>query len=347
MKRLSRKPIERALPAHLPIQKVYRKSTGQAVLVDSRDTEIDSSCVNCFDSPCLAFSSAEVSREGIVASPVDPRTDVCPFAAISRSDGRIRIDESRCVGCAVCIPRCPVGAIYWKSRLVDVHVVGKGTDYRAFAENDADFRHHVSSIQELLQAESPTFNRSRYSNAVSALLVASGSRTGPDLIRNYVRSVSLLRGGPARLKIVGDNSAWAELALFHNDLIFPTELEAGGDCLDAARRLLSGCAQLIHRYNVAREVIIPIVVVANMPNQRSDYYQIVRDVNLEIGIKIRTVPLAVVALEAFDSSFDWRDFAARHCSISSDNATENSMILQIQRRYELEHLIELGIVPEK
>jgi len=347
MKRLTKKPIERVLPAHLPIQKAYRKSTGQAVLVDSRDKEIDSSCVNCSDSPCLAFSAAEVSREGIVASPFDPRTDVCPFAAISRSEGRIQIDESQCVGCAVCIPRCPVGAIYWKSRAVEVHVVGQGTDYQRFAENDVDFRHHVSSIHELLQAESPMFNRSRYLTTVSALHVASSLRTGPDSIRNYVRSVSLLRGGPARSKIFGDNSAWAELALFHNDLIFPTELEAGGDCLDAVRRLLSGCAQLIHRYNVAREIIIPIVVVAKMPNQRSDYYQIVRDVELEIGIKIRTVPLAIIALGALDNSFDWRDFAARHCSISCDNVTMNSMIGEIQGTYELEHLVELGLVPEK
>jgi len=73
----------------------------------------------------------------------------------------------------------------------------------------------------------------------------------------------------------------------------------------------------------------------------------VRDVESEIGIKIRTVPLAVIALEALDNSFDWRDFAACHCSISSDNATENSMIRQIQGIYELEHLVELGIVPEK
>jgi Fe-S-cluster-containing hydrogenase component 2 len=347
MKRLAKKDIQMTLPAHLPIQRAYRRSSVQAVLIDSKNNEFDSACVNCYDSPCLSFSSAEIFREGTVSSPVDPQTNVCPFAAISCTDGRIQIDELRCVGCAVCVPRCPVGAIYWKSGSVDVRIVSEGTDYRSFLGNEADFHHHVSTIQELVQAASPKFNHSRYLATVKALLVASASRSGSDLVRKYVRSVSLLRGSPARLKITGDSSSWAELALFKDDQIFPTELESGGDCLDAARRLLNGCARLIHRYKATREMITPVLVVANMPNLRSDYYQIVSDVEFELGIKIRTVPIAIIALEAFDNSFDWREFATRHCSITPNNATENSMIRQIQAMYKLENLIDLGVVPEK
>lgn len=38
----------------------------------------------------------------------------CPFEAISKGeDGMVRIDETRCTGCKLCIEGCPFGVIYY------------------------------------------------------------------------------------------------------------------------------------------------------------------------------------------------------------------------------------------
>ncbi len=43
---------------------------------------------------------------------------VCPVGAIEKSvlDGIVRIDESRCIGCALCTMACPYGGIYYNSQ---------------------------------------------------------------------------------------------------------------------------------------------------------------------------------------------------------------------------------------
>jgi len=55
-----------------------------------------------------------VVRMPIVCSQckVPPCEDVCPVNAISRVDGRVRLDTSVCISCYHCVEACPFGAIY-------------------------------------------------------------------------------------------------------------------------------------------------------------------------------------------------------------------------------------------
>jgi Fe-S-cluster-containing dehydrogenase component len=64
--------------------RIYVESAGSMV--------VPLQCRHCEDAPCVA---------------------VCPSGALSRPDpnGPVRVDESKCIGCAFCVQSCPFGVI--------------------------------------------------------------------------------------------------------------------------------------------------------------------------------------------------------------------------------------------
>lgn len=78
---------------------------------------------------------------------------------------------------------------------------------------------------------------------------------------------------------------------------FVAEIETGAGALESPRALLEDVAVLHSRYGYAVSEIDPVSILLSFPNTRSDYYQVIRDIEKVLGLRCRTITIgALVAL---------------------------------------------------
>ena len=75
------------------------------------------------------------------------------------------------------------------------------------------------------------------------------------------------------------------------------EVEFGQNAaLDASRDILDSLAVLTSRYKWDLRLTVPIVVSDLLPNKRSEYWHIIKDVSDAYGIRIRTLTIFALLL---------------------------------------------------
>jgi ferredoxin len=241
----------------------------------------------------------EVSAAVRVETPLSPETSVCPSDALSVSAmGAPVVDARACVGCGLCVVRCPVGAI----KLNAASAVAEVCDdelwaYHACAHDPIVFADERSGISSRLRRERAPFADA---DLVRVQLARLDSGVQPLALQRVYRLLSrnafLSLGASARLKNVGDNNAFAELAIGVAATLVLVEVEPKGDMLDALRRVVAGVAIVRSRYGVAAGDVIPCIVMDKLPNVRVDYYEAVQNAESRIGVSVRSIPAAALLL---------------------------------------------------
>lgn len=97
----------------------------------------------------------------------------------------------------------------------------------------------------------------------------------------------------------GDNNTRYDARLIFKDSNMEgiVEIEVPSTAmLDAPRNLLDDIAVLSNRNNIELENIIPIVVCWTFPNKRTDYWNVINDINEVLDIKIKTVSIMAIAV---------------------------------------------------
>ena len=72
------------------------------------------------------------------------------------------------------------------------------------------------------------------------------------------------------------------------------EIEFDTAVLDNPRKLLEDVAVLHGRYSIEVSSIDPVSVVKLLPNARSEYYQVISDIEKILGLRLRTVTVGVM-----------------------------------------------------
>lgn len=260
---------------------------------------IASACLRCPDAPCVSFSDEELARQLSVETPLDPDPHVCPTNAIRQDgSGLPLIDRECCVGCGLCVQRCPVGAISLDKNDTAARVcVPQAPHYAPQAYDARAFLDLRGSLAGKLVPEAAPFTDAGLAGLQQARLEAALSKVDAQrFYRLFVRNVFLLHGLPARLRNVGDNTApWTELAVGCRDTLFLFEIEPGPEALDAFRRAIAGVATLSSS-GVSLDHITPSVVLARLPNERVDYYRVLKYVREALGVRVRTLPITALLL---------------------------------------------------
>lgn len=294
----------------------YGWSRGNSIEISNGRT-YSAVCIRCEDKPCMNLSRDDVEVNILNGLPFNPSRRVCPTNAISiTNSGGIAIDSERCIGCAVCYNRCPVAGIGYDVR--------KGS-FKVLASEDCG-PYEVTTHRRDPRINSTYQKALRAGSSVEIDVIsrsfAARIKEGfgnfkshiSDLELILVRNLLLQLGVPSMATAQGNNDARPDLIGAMGDFVLCIESElSGSDVLGLPRRTLENVTWLKSRQGVSLSSQIPVMIIFNFPRKRSDFYEVVLDVENVLGIQMKTLglhSLLVMALfrQKFTPSGMRRDF---------------------------------------
>jgi ferredoxin len=247
-----------------------------------------STCIGCYDTPCARKDPTELSLpEPIASFPGNPSLDVCPVQAISWDSAHsvVNIDESECIGCGLCVARCPYGALYL-TRDAKAVVLTQGSE---LVQEKRSAAAHVQPAKKGVIA--PESNAAIRAMPAALLTLADGRAA------IFVRNAFCEIGSPCRSRRRGDTNMRIDaVAAFRDGHLAVIEIELSNAAVESPRALLEDLAILHSRYGVELGSIYPISVVGTLPNGRSDYYRVIDDIRAVLNLDCRTITIASLLL---------------------------------------------------
>jgi ferredoxin len=235
--------------------------------------------------------------DALEAYPGDPSLDVCPSRAIEwdADSATAAIIASDCIGCGLCVSRCPYGAISLD-----------GTNGASVATDDPN----GLVVSTPSNGTHPSPSRSGDIASLDSPIAAALLRVVPALsdtraalfIRNLLNEI----GMNARVRRRGDTNMRIDAVGYsRSERPFVAEIELSNAVLDSPRALLEDVAVLHDRYGYAVADIDAVSIILAFPNVRSEYYQVIRDIETILGIRVRTITVgAFIALLWSNASLD-------------------------------------------
>lgn len=234
------------------------------------------------------------------AFPGDPSRDVCPTRAIRWDDGKSAafVVADDCIGCGLCISRCPYGAVSLTGSLAASVETSDPAELVVVGAAKGDHPDVKRSGQLA------TLDARAAANLPATVGALDDARTTL-LVRNLLNEVGL----NARTRRRGDTNMRIDAVGFsRSERPFVAEIETGAGVLESPRALLEDVAVLHSRYGYAVDGIDPVSVILSFPNVRSEYYQVIRDIEKVLGLRCRTITVGALVgllwncarLEGFD-----------------------------------------------
>ena len=245
-------------------------------------------CLGCHDAPCMELTESDLNLEGTLEDfPGDPVRDVCPSDAISwneEGDAPV-IDTATCIGCGLCAVSCPYGAISLSPEGI-AQVESSDPDGITVSDPSVTGEHVLSPRIGVLGNISTRFS-GELPEIVNKLTDIEAAR----LVRNMLMGCGLRAG----VRRKGDTNIRMDgLLRLASGQIGVVEIETSSAVLDSPRALLEDVAVLHGRLGVHMNEIVPVSILGTLPNSRSEYYQVIDDIEKVLGIRCRTITLGAL-----------------------------------------------------
>lgn len=339
-----------ALPKINQIDSVTQRY-GETAIIRGKGRSISGACLKCRNPRCMRFPEAYISCPEFEDFSYERNNNVCPVDAISwdYSKDIPRIDHEKCINCGICALMCPIGAIYSDGN--KVYVSEPRNDYSILPVTASNIR-----LQEELFTRLMTLNwqhrflhesQSIMSNIYKKVSKFDGRSMSANLL---IRNLMIAVGHHCSISRTGDVYTRIDAVYSDGDIYDACygamEIEFGRDTLDASRGILDDIAVLHSRNGIDKEKNTALVACLSFPNKRQGYFQVIKDVNKVLNLKIQTVSLGallILAWNGIEVDFSQKDFYADFDNLSIRSALNNN----IKRRVELPEGF-LGILePEK
>ena len=125
LKQKQRKYFSKTIVPGKTLKEVIYQGEGyqtSVLIIDQQQTI--STCLRCKDPKCKTYLDDEFSLTLLQDFPSDTKSDTCCVDAIKWDlfDSVPHIEEEKCIGCGVCIERCPVGAIFFTNSRLAINI---------------------------------------------------------------------------------------------------------------------------------------------------------------------------------------------------------------------------------
>ena len=301
VKKLSIKMINSTSRYILPISAEKRIFRNSFAGFSSKEGEIKGSCCNCREKYCLKYSSQELHSDFFNSFPHNTSNRVCPTCAITFVDNNISIDESKCIGCGICISRCPYLAFAYDAN--------KGKCF--VQENEIKVSDTIVEQEKQIEKFNTLPITLNYQGITipfineSALRIISNTDAPEIIVRNFLINLGIT----ANTNTQGNQHNRIEFFAFVDEKYLIGECETSNDVLSVSRRILDDLAVLVSRYAINISDIIPLAVINRLPNKRTDFYEVIEDIDRVIGVQINTISYACLFfLNLFNCKISVIDF---------------------------------------
>ena len=274
-------------------------------------TKYKGTCIGCSGSPCMTYSEAELYTPLFQAFPHNTSNRVCPTYAITYdSDSRHAcINPDLCIACGLCVQRCPTAAIQFDFASRKCFVNSTSSISQSCTETEQ--REFLEGLESCRKAFSftkiPVGFSEFYQDSIDDV-----SKKITDVSEVIVRNTLVNMGIPCKNKAAGNNHNRTEFFGQQGDMIILGESNSTDkDTLSVSRRILDDVAVMVSRYSFDVNKIRPLSVINGFPNKRTNYYEVVHDIQSILGIQISTVTYHLLfVLNLFGIKLRIPDFTA-------------------------------------
>lgn len=241
----------------------------------------NSCCIRCPDEPCIRFSVAE-SGGGTAIS-------VCPVDAIhdARSETGPAVSDD-CIGCGLCVMRCPVGAIHIDDGAIAV--IPPSPSLTAAAADEQEFLTARSAHMPAVDWPPETLLQ------VAARLAGEAVVHRQEAFYPLTARLFTAAGHPAWLPARGDTSNRIDLVLIDERDWLPVEVKSYTE--SATINIKSVQQALENRVVLDERTFFPanpssstLVVGFGYPPERSDVTELVDDIEAAFDVRVGLVSL--------------------------------------------------------
>ncbi len=263
----------------------------QPVLIELGDgTKGRGTCLGCDNAPCMMLSATEMKLpQTLEEFPGDPTREVCPTQAITWNDldDVAVVNSDACISCGICVARCPYGAISLSHEGVAVVESNDPDRLTVTCANASGKKEHIVPAR-VGQMGPIDFAPMRQ---IPELLADLNDHQNAQLIRNLLIECGI----PCQTRRRGDTNVRMDGVLSTTEgRIGVLEIELSNAVLESPRALLEDVAVMHGRYGHAVENIDPVSVILCIPNKRSEYFRVIRDIERILGLRCRTITVGAL-----------------------------------------------------
>lgn len=291
-------------------------------LISKDNKESVVGCLNCINPKCMKMSSIETLCPSFPEMSREMNDAVCPVDAISVGAKSIEINAEKCIGCGLCAWRCPVGAIYFEHGKAKLN---KEKSQCVFSVELAVTSENIKKQYEFLKNIIPSYHIGylrKENDAVMQEIYKKIKHFSQEEQNLFARNLLIGIGGQAALSRQGD--VYTRMDGFYENSAQSgvLEIETGYDMLDVSRALLDDVAVVNSRYGIVPKSNHPLAIVLSLPNKRTDYWQVVKDIRLVTGLKISTLTFGALLMFLW-SGEDVSNFDQFYIDVDDSSIREN------------------------
>lgn len=297
LKQKQKSRASKALRAeHVPVEIVWHGKKQPATVHFANGKQGAGACISCANPRCMEFAVEELRSPQFQDFPLDLNQDVCPTKAITWpvDSATPVIDASACIACGLCLTRCPTSAISFDEN-TKAHI---NTDSTAFFEPSTDARHFdtIAKFDAAKKTGAILIETDEDLARVYETLESVASKQTTQFPNHLVRNLLLALGVKALMRRRGDTNVRMDMVFDADGAKGTMEVELGTGVIDAPRNILDNVAISVARYKQDKNSVIPAIACLNLPNYRSEYWQVIKDVRDVLKLKIGTVTIGLLVV---------------------------------------------------